>query len=334
MAINPILLNQFKETTKNAIRLMNNYLMTRPNGYNYLIRPTAAIEAIAEYGAENIFMINSSYHGHYDDDDANFIYWNNKTGEFFDDNWTTRGACPSYSLYECTPVKVALEADILDKEKMLVTLKDNARKALVNINPIIEMPGIAKHGLKVTVKGGRKWKGTGILIGLFETSYQWGAPRYRSRYYRSSGYGTTTTEHAKIYDPKTNTINIVNSKYVVLEGIDEMKKAYKEDLKNGIETSTVNDIVFGTWMPQLKNMEVSINDWIIKNFSQTEDLKKAHELEKKMEEEKEAIKKAKHEEFKKSKMPELIEWVKNNTDKKGDAIERLAEHIFNKRYSY
>ena len=41
----------------------------------------------------------------------------------------------------------------------------------------------------------------------------------------------------------------------------------------------------------------------------------------------------KSEEFKKKKMLELIEWVKNNTDKKGDEIEKLAERIFKKRYT-
>ena len=37
--------------------------------------------------------------------------------------------------------------------------------------------------------------------------------------------------------------------------------------------------------------------------------------------------------FKNEKMPQLIEWVKNNTDRKGEEIEKLAEHIFNKKYA-
>ena len=48
--------------------------------------------------------------------------------------------------------------------------------------------------------------------------------------------------------------------------------------------------------------------------------------------EEEAKKKA--EEFKASKMPGIIEWVKTNTDKKTEEeINTLAEHIFNKRYN-
>ena len=37
--------------------------------------------------------------------------------------------------------------------------------------------------------------------------------------------------------------------------------------------------------------------------------------------------------LKKEKMPAIIEWVKNNTDKKTDEdIKNLSEHIFNKKY--
>ena len=32
-------------------------------------------------------------------------------------------------------------------------------------------------------------------------------------------------------------------------------------------------------------------------------------------------------------MPNIIEWVKTKTDKEGDDIMKLAEHIFNKRYA-
>jgi hypothetical protein len=31
-------------------------------------------------------------------------------------------------------------------------------------------------------------------------------------------------------------------------------------------------------------------------------------------------------------MPKLIDWVLTNTDKKGEDVEKLALHIFNKRY--
>ena len=46
----------------------------------------------------------------------------------------------------------------------------------------------------------------------------------------------------------------------------------------------------------------------------------------------EARDKAKQE-LKDQKMPELIQWVKDNTNKEGEEIEKLAEHIFNKRYN-
>jgi hypothetical protein len=44
------------------------------------------------------------------------------------------------------------------------------------------------------------------------------------------------------------------------------------------------------------------------------------------------IAKEKREALKKEVMPQLIEWVLNNTDKQGDDVEKLALHIFNKRY--
>jgi len=43
-------------------------------------------------------------------------------------------------------------------------------------------------------------------------------------------------------------------------------------------------------------------------------------------------KKRKASEFRATKMPEIIEWVKNNTDKEGEDIIKLALHIFNKKY--
>lgn len=39
-----------------------------------------------------------------------------------------------------------------------------------------------------------------------------------------------------------------------------------------------------------------------------------------------------HKKFKETKMVDLINWVKTNTDKTGDEIYKLAEQIFNKRY--
>ena len=33
-------------------------------------------------------------------------------------------------------------------------------------------------------------------------------------------------------------------------------------------------------------------------------------------------------------MKDLIEWVKKNTDKEGEEIEKLAERIYKKRYEY
>ena len=39
--------------------------------------PTVLMKAQAQYGAENIFMLSSDYHGRYEDDDCYFTYYNN-----------------------------------------------------------------------------------------------------------------------------------------------------------------------------------------------------------------------------------------------------------------
>ena len=50
---------------------------------------TAVQKAIQEYGIENISMVGYNYHGRYEDDDCEFTYYNNVTGNFFYDEWTT-----------------------------------------------------------------------------------------------------------------------------------------------------------------------------------------------------------------------------------------------------
>ena len=71
---------------------------------------------------------------------------------------------------------------------------------------------------------------------------------------------------------------------------------------------------------------VSFVEWLAKyknsiNLSMAYDVEKEERL-------------LKEKEFKESKMPGIIEWVKNNTDKKTEEdIMALAEHIFNKKYS-
>lgn len=301
---------------------------------------TAVQKAIKKYGIENISMVGYNYHGRYEDDDCNFTYYNNVTGEFFYDEWTTRFACPYFGCYECQTLKDADEKGYIDHDK----LYNFKRNQLINYYTNMKIDNyaigtlyniIAPLGLRVEVKGGRKWKGIGFLVGTFNTSYQWGTKMWRS----NNDYGTSTTRHAKIYDPLTNKIETVTANQVKFLDLDNIIEQYKKDMINIIESTTVNDLVIGkngtSYSPSsgdLNTTPININCEIItfKDYIKTKgnklNLENAYDV---IEEEK----KEKLNAFKETKMPELIEWVKTNTDKEGDEIQKLAEHIFNKRYS-
>lgn len=307
---------------------------------NYWANPTTCIRAIAEYGAENIFLVASHYHGRYEDDDANFAYYNNKTGEFFHDEWSTRFAAPSYDSYKCTTFKEAWENDAVDKSILFKVLlkKDINKINNFTFDPFDKFEETCSLGLRVEVKKGRKWKGFGYLIGTFSKHYQWAVPQWKS----NNGYGMSGTRYAKIYDPVNNRIETVNCSWVEFidlpKFIEEYKSLYLKSLNEKTEDNIcINDpkTSFGCGFGdhyttpmyiQCLDME-SFIDWMKRNHKNTFDLSIAYD------EVEEAAKK-KAEEFKASKMPGIIEWVKNNTDKKTeDEINNLAEYIFNKKYN-
>lgn len=301
---------------------------------------TAVQEAIKKYGIENISMVGYNYHGRYEDDDCNFTYYNNVTGEFFYDEWTTRFACPYFGCYECQTLKTADEKGYVDHEK----LYNFKRNQLINYYTNMKIDNyaigelyniIAPLGLRVEVRGGRKWKGIGFLVGTFSTSYQWGTKLWRS----NNDYGTSTTRHAKVYDPLTNKIETVTANHVKFLDLDNIIEQYKKDMISIIEATTVDDLVIGkngtsyspysgdsNTTPININCEIITFKDYIKTKGNTLNLENAYDV---VEEEK----KAKLNAFKETKMPELIEWVKTNTDKEGDEILKFAEHIFNKRYN-
>ena len=70
---NPVLLKLHNATefAKNIVAIWND----RDNkAYPYREQPTSLMIAQAQYGAENIFMLSSDYHGHLEDDDCYFVY--------------------------------------------------------------------------------------------------------------------------------------------------------------------------------------------------------------------------------------------------------------------
>ena len=300
---------------------------------------TAVQRAIQEYGIENISMVGYNYHGRYEDDDCEFTYYNNVTGNFFYDEWTTRFACPSYRCYECQTIEEADKNGLVDHEKLFSFKKYSMIKQFEKFK-FDNIWGetfdkIAPLGLRVEVKRGRKWKGIGYLVGTFTTSYQWGVKMWCS----NNDYGTSTTRHAKIYDPTTNRIETVTADYVKFLDLDNIIEQYKKDMIAIVEATTIEDFFIGkndtSYSPYsgdsnltpmiIKCNTISFMEYL-KSKGNNLNLENAYDV---VEEEK----KAKLLAFKETKMPGIIEWVKNNTDKETDEdILALAEHIFNKKY--
>jgi hypothetical protein len=293
------------------------------------------MKAIAEYGAENIFLVTTSNYSSCCDS-CDFTYWNNATGEFFKDSWTTAAACPSKLSYGvCFNFKTGLNEDIIDKDALLKELKKIALKS-ITANPQFNIKDFANAGLKVKVTGGRKWKGTGYLVDMFDKSYQYAAPRYHNRYYGTpKGFGISLTRCAKVYDPTTNEVHCVTADYIKVEDVDKMLENYINSVKSIIDNATVENLDFTDEMPTINgNKGISFIDWVINNYGNTFDLSTANDEEKNKKEAKAKAREEKFAAFKAEKMPQLIEWVKNNTDKKTEEdILKLAEHIFNKRYN-
>lgn len=331
-------LNKETERCKSLVDRWNNKDIDHQQ---YWSCPTACIEAIAKYGAENIYLVSNSYHGRYEDDDASFTYYNNVTGEFFNDEWSTRFAAPAYGSYECLKFEEAWDNNLVDKERLykIILERDINFKKNFTYDPWYNhIETVCTWCLRVKVSRGRKWKGTGYLVSTFTKKFQWGVKLWRS----DNDYGTSTTRYAKIYDPSTNRIETVNANYIEFLDLNKFIEEYRDLYIEALNNSTVNDLCvgkagsnyspysgdhYGTPMHiQLIHME-SFEAWMMKNHANKFDLSIAYD-----EVEEEAKKKA--EEFKASKMPGIIEWVKTNTDKKTEEeINTLAEHIFNKRYN-
>lgn len=230
--------------------------------------------------------------------------------------------------------------DFVDIEFVFDVAKENKIADILNTKVNVEfnryIKEFANTGLiKAKVTKGRKWKGEGYIIGSFDSAF-------------NTGYRNIYTTYVKIYDPSTNRIETIALKNVTDFDYSGLIKNYKENIINILNNFTINEnkrllIVNPITIPLLssfnfdilKEIENAFNDKIINIVSWVVNtpglLNKDINLENAVDELEDA-KKAKNEAFKAKKMPELIEWVKNNTDKKGEEINILAERIFNKKY--
>ena len=290
------------------------------------------LELARKIGADKLFFVSRDYHGKYEDDYCYFKYWNEVTKEFVDDEWGTWAAFPSYDYYEM-PVDfgAAWEAGLIDKEAYL-----EKQKAVILSNidsTTICHKDLWDFNLRVSIDGGRKWKGEGYLINIEESSYRYASPMFRNKYYGvPKDFGVSTTHTAVIWDPMNNTINRANAKYLKFTDLETITEKYKEWAKNVVNKATVYDIKpingnahnFGLYL-RVDYMFITFMDNVWMKEHPMYDISDAYDPE--ME-----AKKKKESEFRATKMPELIEWVKNNTEKKGDEILELAIHIYEKRY--
>lgn len=212
---------------------------------------TAVQNAINEYGIENISMVSYNRHGFCEDDDYDFTYYNNVTGEFFDDIWTIRFSCPNLSCYMCQTLKEADQMGYIDRKKLFKIYKNTMLYNYYNFNITMYddlFEQIASFGLRVEVKGSNKWNGIGFLVDQFTITY--------NRY--------TIIHYAKIYDPITNRIETVNAKYVNFLDFNNIVEKFKSDMIAIIEATTVDNLqINNTILPfnskKLFTNQISIN---------------------------------------------------------------------------
>lgn len=226
----------------------------------------------------------------------------------------------------------AIEKNIVEISTIIDVLVDKLNFSLPDLDIFSSKYSIENPlSIPVNVVKGRKFKGEGYLVySIKKHNFK---PNYRY-------YNDDYTYCPVIYDAKTNTFNVVNSFSYL-----QFNKAWIDEIIKNIRTcidNTIGEIrslahIFAYNMSysacDTRNKKYVINEYAsrpLKKMKQNVDVLNAALNYKKQQDEK----KSKNEsEFKQKKMIQLVEWVKNNTDKQGDDIIKLAEHIYNKKYN-
>lgn len=300
-------LHQQTENTRKAILA---YESGKKN--DYWNAPTACMKAIAEYGAENIFMFGSGYRSGYHDDYASFTYYNNMTGEEFDDQWSTAFACPAYGAYECMTFTEAMKNGLVNMEKYLLLIKKRIRQMidLVREDRMLQLDDLIRYKLPVKAEGGRKWQGCGYVVSKYQSSY-----------------GRYTTTYAVVYDTEHNQLREVNPDYLQVIGYAAIVNQWKREMNERVDAATafdlhVNDrgeVHYDFYLTFEKWLEEQSRDVVIDTKGAAYPEQEARDK--------------KRQDFKTKKMAELVDWVMANTDKKGTEITVLAERIYQRRYA-
>ena len=270
------------------------------------------MEAIAKYGAENIFLVATHYRSGYHDDYCGFTYFNNVTGEEFNDEWTTAFACPSYDSYECLTLRDAFANGLVNLEMFLKMKREDILKSLDDQTlPILSAQHLENYKLKVSVKRGRKWHGTGYVVGS-----------------RTLKFGWKEVTYLNIFDPESNTINEISRENAEVTELESLFDRWKEEMREKATVATVSCLhVSEDGNVTYPDLHIPFKPWLaIRANGITIDAAGASYP---AQETRDRAKAA----FKVKKMADLVEWVKNNTDKQGDDIQLLAERIFARRYA-
>lgn len=301
---NPSVIAQANEYFKNLVAKCEE--RTLPN----------IVMTIAEVGVENIFYVSRDYHGRYEDDDCTFTYWDNLNGKYIYDYWGTHFAAPSFFLYEDNIIRFndALEAGLVNidlftnsKVEMLhnvvnnISFKDEKiHDAIVKTNPLIK------------VEDGRKFKGTGYLVEkIVEDSF-------RSR-----------RTIAKVLSLEDFQIHYCHYRYVRFVEVENIIGAYKTYAHETINNKKAkgNNYVIDTSTGKTYDIIPSFEEFV-KKYNNNIDYLVATAPDPEMEEKNRKLAADRAENYQ-----NIVEWVKNNTDKtEENDIMQLALRIVNKRY--
>lgn len=203
---------------------------------------------IAKYGAENIFMVVRDYHSHYDDDDCYFKYYNNVTGETFSDSWSTRYAAPNFSTYECVTLWEAVYIGLPVNNDYIKHFREDFLSSRER-----KLDGVVREwsdrfmmNRPVTVTRGRKWTGSGWLVGKREQHY---------------GYYGRSRTLAIVFDPKDNSFNECAFHFCELTDADQFKNEYNAWLRDQIAGRPDTD-----FLPSLYTGEYDVKGVAVDNF--------------------------------------------------------------------
>lgn len=287
------------------------YRMLKENNYPELFK------VIFKYGIKNIFILQiGSQHGL-----TCNTYYNNKTGKIFRECYLPDTNFPADFSFEDNILSFneALDMGLVNDIMILEGAKSRKINKFLSLSelPCFNFMNVRYDDvfpLKVAVNRGRKFRGEGYIIDAYEVQNRYGCSRV-----------------GEIYDPKTNTINECTLDYV--EFPNSVLEQYKNYCINIINSCTFNDIdITNLCIKENIVNRTSFINFIKNELGETIDYSSARNLIKEKAEAKRKEKEEKNKAFKESKMKDLIEWVKKNTDKEGEEIEKLAERIYKKRY--